>query len=286
MDVHTEEESKREVMWMLFTHVFYGRTNCFINRNMANLNTTSFFCAAVRCIRHFLLSTRFSLCLEDLAAKQRPLLDFLEKHSRSVSVSRCIDISTRKTQIAFYILHRLLDHGVTNEVVLHVQNPLILAWLLCGRGTQHIDPILKNLMYSKKQANSISRTASLSAGEPSCSIHTVSRTSGDREDHIIPTKCAKLDFGSVQTEEKQSAEAVLDPQVLCQHFSICDRALTAPCPKGRIECLEIRQCRSESLRVLTAALPTFFCLRSLTLYSFRKFTYILQGVFFYFCSLL
>ncbi|KAE8293865.1 hypothetical protein D5F01_LYC06806 [Larimichthys crocea] len=56
-------------------------------------------------------------------------------------------------------------------------------------------------------------------------------------------------------------------QLLCQTFTPCDGPSRA-CPWGQIHCLEIRECGADSLRVLNRALPTFFCLRSLTLHSF------------------
>ncbi|XP_051233768.1 uncharacterized protein lrrc41 [Dicentrarchus labrax] len=270
IDLHTEEEAKHEVMRMLFTIVFYGFTNNFVKRNIANLNTPSFLWAAAKCIRHFLLTTSLHKPLQSLTAEQRPLLNLLEKRIRSVGVSQSIDLSKRKTQTALYVLHRLLDHGVAKELVVHVQCPVVLAWLLHGRGSQYVNPELKNVMGSKK-ANCVSQAASASADEASCSSGVETRTSEDQDDEVTPCKQLKLDSVAVKGEESGKAKLTVDPHILCQKFTPCDGPSVGACPWGQIHCLEIRQCGSDSLRVLNSALPTFFCLRSLTLHSFLIF---------------
>lgn len=269
IDLHTEEEAKHEVMRMLFTLVFYGFTNNFVKRNITNLNTPSFLWAAAKCIKHFLLTTGIHKALQSLTAEQRPLLNLLEERIRSVGISQSIDLSNRKTQTALYILHRLLDHGVAKELVIHVQCPVVLAWLLHGRGSQYVNPELKNLMHRKK-ASCISQAASASADGASCSTGPETRASEDQDDQVTPCKRSKLDSASVK-EESRKANFTVDPQVLCQTFTPCDGPSAGACPWGQINCLEIRQCGSDSLRVLNSALPTFFCLRSLTLHSFCTF---------------
>ncbi|XP_044054508.1 leucine-rich repeat-containing protein 41 isoform X2 [Siniperca chuatsi] len=267
----TEEEAKVEVMRMLFTVVFYGFTNNFVKRNITNLNTPSFLWAAAKCIKHFLLTTSIHEPLQSLTAEQRPLLNLLEKRIRSVGVSQSIDLSKRKTQTALYVLHRLLDHGVAKELVVHVQCPIMLAWLLHGRGSQYVNPELKNLMQSKK-ASCITQAASASADGASCSPGLETRASEDQDDEVTPCKRSKLDSVSVEEEEESGkANFTLDLQVLCQTLSPCDGPSAGACPWGQIDCLEIRQCGSDSLRVLNSALPTFFCLRSLTLHSISIF---------------
>ncbi|XP_059197730.1 uncharacterized protein lrrc41 [Centropristis striata] len=263
IDFHTEEEAKHEVMRTLFTLVFYGLTNPFVKRNITNLNTPSFLKAAAKCIKHFFLTRP----VESLTAEQRPLLDLLEKGIRSVGVSQYIDLSNRKTQTALYVLHRLLDHGVAKKVVVHVQCPTILAWILHGRGSQYVNPVLKNLMHSKT-ASFVSQVTSASSDGASCSLHLETGASEDQEDQVIPRKRSK--WASIFAEEADSGKTNfnVDPQVLCQTFTPCDGSPVKACQWGQIESLEIRQCRSDSLRVLNSALPTFFCLRCLTLHSF------------------
>ncbi|XP_039984996.1 uncharacterized protein lrrc41 isoform X2 [Xiphias gladius] len=266
VDFHTEEEAKHEVMRMLFTLVFYGFTNPFVKRNITNLNTPSFLWAAAKCIKHFLLITSLHKPLQSLTAEQRPLLNILEKRIRSVGVSQSIDLSKRKTQTALYVLHRLLDHGVAKKLVVHVQCPIVLAWLLHGRGSQYVNPELKILMHSKKE-NCISQAVSASADRASCSPGLDTRVSEHKDDQVIPCKRSKLDSVSVK-EESGKANFTLDPKALCRTFTSCEGPSAEACPSGQIDCLEIRQCGSDSLRVLNSALPTFFCLRSLTLHSF------------------
>lgn len=257
-------------MKILFTLVFYGFRNTFVKRNITNLNTPSFLWAAARNIKHFLLTTSPHKPLQGLTTEQRPLLNLLEKRIRSVGISQSIDLSKRETQTALYVLHRLLDHGVAKELVLHVQCPIVLAWLLHGRGSRYVNPVLKNLMQSKK-ASCISQAASASTNGASCSPGHETGASEDQDDQGTPCKRSRLDSVSVKQEEESGEENIsVDPQVICQTFTPCDGPSAGACPWGQIECLEIRLCGSDSLRVLTSSLPTFFSLRSLTLHSFCK----------------
>ncbi|TMS20459.1 Leucine-rich repeat-containing protein 41 [Larimichthys crocea] len=161
VNFHTEEEAKHEVMRKLFTLVFYGFSNHFVKRNIANLDTPSILWAAAKCIRHFLLVPGVHKSLQSLTAERRPLLNLLEERIESVGVSQSIDLSKRKSQTDLYVLHRLLDHGLAKKLTVHVQCPVVLAWLLHGRGSQCASPELTNLMHSK--------TASASDDGASCS---------------------------------------------------------------------------------------------------------------------
>lgn len=268
IDLLTEEEAKHEVMRMLFTVIFYGFTNPFVNRNITNLNTPSFLWAAAKCIKHFLLTTSLHKPLLSLTAEQRPLLNLLEKRIRSVGVSQSVDLSKKKTQIALYVLHRLLDHGEAKELVIHVQCPIMLAWLLHGRGSQYVNYKLKKLMHSEN-TSCVSQAASTSADGASCSLQT--KTLADQDDQVNPCKRSRLDPVSVEWEESEKTNLTVDPQVLCRTFTPCGGLPAETCPWGKIERLEIRQCGSDSLTVLNSALLTFFCLRSLTLHSICKF---------------
>ncbi|KAF3691374.1 Leucine-rich repeat-containing protein 41 [Channa argus] len=266
IDLHTEEEAKHEVMRMLFKLIFYGYTNPFIERNIKNLNTPSFLWAAAKCIKRFFLIASSSQPFESLTAEQRPLLTLLENHIKSVGISQCINFPTQHT---LYVLHRLLDHGVSKEVILNVQCPITLAWILHGRGSQYVHPELNKIMHSKK-AGCISQAAAASADGTSCSPCHETSPSEDQDDQFIPCKRSKLD--SMFLENKSSkGHLTVDPQVLCRTFNSSNCPPTGVCPWGQIHCLEIRECLSDSLRVLNAALPTFFCLRSLTLHSFSTF---------------
>lgn len=268
LDLHTEEEAKYKVMRSLFTLVFYGFTNNFVKRNYANLNTPSLLWAAAKCMRHFLLTSGIEP-LQSLTAEQRPLLNLLEKRIRSVSVSQSIDLSNRDAQTALYILHRLFDHGEAKELVVHMQCPIILSWLLHGRGSQYMNSELKELMHSRK-ASCTSQTASTSADVDSCRRGLETKSSEDEDNQVTPCKRSKLDSVSMG-EGPRKADLTVDPQGLCQTFTPCQGPSAGTCPWGQITCLEMRECGSDCLRVLNSALPTFFCLCSLTLHSFSTF---------------
>ncbi|XP_042361167.1 uncharacterized protein LOC121956837 [Plectropomus leopardus] len=250
-------------MRLLFTFIFSGNRNSYVTRNIKHLNTLSFLLAAAKCIRHFSLD----MPGKRLTGEQQPLLNVLERHIWSIGVSHDINLSKRKTQTTLYVLHRLLDHGVAKKIVLNTESPAVLAWLLHGRGSQYVSPELKDRMHSKKRS-CISQAASASSDGVSCSPGLGTRASQDHKDQVTPCKRTKLDSVSLQEEESEKANFTVDPQVLCQILSPCDESSAVACPWGQIECLEIRQCGSNILRVLIAALPTFFCLRSLSLHSF------------------
>ncbi|XP_053286266.1 uncharacterized protein lrrc41 isoform X3 [Pleuronectes platessa] len=267
VDLLTEDGAKHEVMRMLFPPLFYGLTNHFVEKNLTNLNTSSFMLAAAKYIKHFLLYASSQKPLQSLIVEQQPLLNLLEKQIRSVAVLQSIDLLKRKTQAALYVLHRLLDHGVTKKIVVDVQCPIVLAWLLHGRGSQYENPELKSLMLSKK-GSFVLQSVSASADGASCSAGLETRASEDEEDQVIPCKRSKMEFVSSE-EESGKASFPVDPKVSCGPFSQCDYPSSGTCPQGQIECLEVRQCGSVSLSVLRKSLPTFFCLRSLTLHSFE-----------------
>ncbi|XP_044216488.1 uncharacterized protein lrrc41 isoform X1 [Thunnus albacares] len=271
IDLLTEEEAKHEVMRMLFTVVFNGFTNPFVSRNITNLNTPFFLLAAAKCIKHFLLFTSLHKPLQSLTAEQRPLLNLLEKRIRSVGVSQSADLSKKKTQTALYVLHRLLDHGVAKELVVHVQCPIMLAWLLHGRGSQYVNGKLKKLMHSKT-TSCLSQAPITTSDGASCSPGLETNTLDDQDDQVTPCKRSKLDPVSVEGEESGKTNLTVDPQVLCRTLTPCGGSPAEACPWGKIERLEIRQCGSDSLTVLNSALLTFYCLHSLTLHSSSIFS--------------
>ncbi|XP_072246372.1 uncharacterized protein lrrc41 isoform X2 [Leuresthes tenuis] len=267
IDFHTEDEAKNEVMRILFPLVFYGFRNHYVCRNLTNLNTTSFLWAAAKCIQYFSLITSSHKTLQSLTAEQRPLLNLLEMRIKSVGVSDSIDLSKKKTQTSLYILHRLLDHGVATKLVLHVTCPITLAWLLHGRGSQYVNFELKKLMHS----NCMLQTTSANTEGASCCPDLEIRTSNDQDDQVSPCKRSKLESVFMTEGESGIPNFTVDPQVLCRTFTPCEVPSADVCSWGQIDSLEIRRCGSDSLRVLNSALPTFFCLRSLTLHSISTF---------------
>ncbi|XP_022071286.1 uncharacterized protein lrrc41 isoform X1 [Acanthochromis polyacanthus] len=270
IDLHSEEEAKHEVMRILFPLVFYGFTNSYVKRNLRHLSSPSFLWAAAKCIQHFLLVTSLHKPLQSLTAEQWPLLNLLEKRIKSVGVSQPIDLSKRTTQSGLYVLHRLLDHGVATKLVVHVQCPIVLAWLLHKRGSQYVNLELKKLMHCRK-ASWISGAPTVRTEGASCSPGLQARD--DQDDQVIPCKRSKMDSVSVLEDESGKENSIVDPQVLCRAFTPCDDLRAEACPWGQITCLKITQCGPDCLEVLYSALPTFFCLHSLSLHSTLTFRY-------------
>lgn len=64
------------------------------------------------------------------------------------------------------------------------------------------------------------------------------------------------------------------PVPSCKRLRLEKKAVgvsSADCPYGHIDSLELRQCQPDCLRVLLRALPSWSCLRSLTLHSYSTF---------------
>ncbi|XP_047230866.1 leucine-rich repeat-containing protein 41 isoform X2 [Girardinichthys multiradiatus] len=263
LDFRTEEEAKHEVMLRLFTSVFYRLRNSYVLKNSIHLNTNSFLTAAAKSVHHFILIPCIHQALQALTWDQQPLLALLEKHIRSVHVNHFLSLTENKTQGALYVLHRLLDHGVTTNLVVSIDCPLALAWLLHGRGSQYVNLELKKLMCWGSQ------TLSPSEDAVRCSPGDESTPSDNLSDHVSPCKRAKLYSESLEEEEDKSgvSSVAVDPHVLCHTFNPCAGPSAGTCTFGQITHLEIRTCGPDSLNGLGFTLPTFFCLQSLTLHS-------------------
>ncbi|XP_029988120.1 leucine-rich repeat-containing protein 41 isoform X2 [Sphaeramia orbicularis] len=259
-DFQTEEKAKHEVMRMLFILILYGFQNNFTVKNMANLNTPSFLWAAAKCIKHFSILTACEP-LKKLTTEQQPVLDLLEKGITRVSVYT-LDLS-KIAQIGLYVLHRLLDHGEAKEIIVYYSCPTALAWIINGRGS----PYVHSTQTQNTKGSSSSPAASTSACESGC------RTAGEQGGEVPPCKRPKLDCASEGVHKAGETKYTIDPQALCEAFAPCDSRSAAACPRGQIECLEVTQCQPEGLEVINSALPTWFCLRSLTLHSQSTFKY-------------
>ncbi|KAG7513779.1 hypothetical protein JOB18_016477 [Solea senegalensis] len=254
VDLLTEDEVKHEVMRMLFTTIFYGYKNSYVVKNSTNLNTPSFLWTAAKCIRQFVVSGSRVEPLQRLTAEQRPLLGLLEKQIRSIVGFQAVDLSKKKAETALYVVHRLLDHGAASEVLVQEGSPILLAWLLHGRGSEFVSLELKRLMDVEKESSSASVQAAAA-----------------ENNEVAPCKRRKIDSQS-EMEQQGKASLTVDPDVLCHTFSPCDGPSPGPCPRGQISVLEIRHCDSDCLSVLNSALPTFFCLRSLTIHNYFTFS--------------
>ncbi|XP_034562899.1 leucine-rich repeat-containing protein 41 [Notolabrus celidotus] len=271
LDLHTEDKAKHEVMKMLFTVVFYGFTNFYVKKNITNLNTPSFLKAAAKCVTSFLIISRLHKCLQRLTAEQRPLLNLFEERMTSVTISNSLVLLEKKSRTALYVFHRLVDHGVANKLVIQNDCPIVLAWLLHGRGSQYAHPELMNLMLTR-EGSCMSQDASARTDVAICSTGLAGGASGALDDEAKPCKRAKISFVSSEEEQSEMTNFDLDPQVLCRAFAPCDAPQAGEaCPRGQIDCLKFGVCGPESFRVLNSALPTFFSLRSLILHGYSTF---------------
>uniref|UniRef100_A0A1A8I0S1 Leucine-rich repeat-containing protein 41 n=1 Tax=Nothobranchius kuhntae TaxID=321403 RepID=A0A1A8I0S1_NOTKU len=253
---NTEEKAKQEVMRFLFILVFYGFRNRYITRHGTHLKSRSFLLAAASCIEEVLVLDITNRCLNSLTCDQRALITLLEKNVRRVGCSLA-DLAGTEAPAVLYTLHRLFDHGAATKLCMNMDSPTVLAWLLHGRGTQYVNPKMKK----PNQICCTSETSS--ANEQVASLHPHTEASDAEEDHRTPSKRPRLD--NMVLEDSGDLVFTVDPRVLCQTFG-CSAAPSAEvCSRGQIECLEIRSCTTDSLKVLSPALPTFFCLRSLTL---------------------
>ncbi|KAM6922008.1 leucine-rich repeat-containing protein 41 [Xenentodon cancila] len=250
----TEDEAKQEVMKMLFTLIFYGFRNGYVSRNVTNSNSTSLLWTAAKTLRHFVLIGSHHAAFQRLISEHLPLLNILEKNVRKVNISLHKKLSKKRTPLVLYLLHRLLDHGAVSSLVLDMQRPLLLAWLLLGRGSQHGDLQMQEFLGS--------RGTSHSSSGPSCSPD-------DRCDPVIPCKRLKMDSGLEEDGEWEESDFTVDLQELCSTFG--PTPPSGACSRGQIKFLEFRMCDPGSFRVLTSALPTFFSLQSLTLHSTAMF---------------
>ncbi|XP_013863537.1 leucine-rich repeat-containing protein 41 [Austrofundulus limnaeus] len=250
LEFNTEEKAKHEVMRYLFPLVFYGFKNHYIIKNSENLKNESFLWAAASCNTQFWLKTNSSKPLQTLTSDRRPLLTLLEEHIRTIILPLPLTLSESNTRTALYILHRLLDHGSASQLVLHSECRSALPWLLHGRGSQYVNPALRSLFCSSCILSPSNDVAGPSLGPE------------DEELHVSVCKRSRLD-----SENSEESNLAVDPHVLCSAYGQGAVPSAGPCPWGQITHLDLRKCGSESFRCLIPALPTFFCLRSLTLHS-------------------
>lgn len=248
-------------MRYLFPLVFYGFRNHYVMRNGNNLKNKSFLWTAASCNTQFLLIPSITKPLQKLTSDERPLLTLLEEQVRTISLSSSMTSSDSGIRTVLHVLHRLLDHGSASQLVLHMECPIALPWLLHGRGSQYVNPALRSLFRSSCIPSTSSDGASPSLGPED-------QTSDDEEDHVTQCKRPRLD-----SEKPEESNLAMEPHVLCSAYGQGAVPSAGPCPWGQITHLDLRQCGSESFRFLIPVLPTFFCLHSLTLHSSSKFVF-------------
>ncbi|KAK7889006.1 hypothetical protein WMY93_024566 [Mugilogobius chulae] len=159
LEVKSEGEAKTQVMNALFPSVLYNYKSDFIRRNLSNLNTVQFLCAAARSVSFFIVRNQAE-ALRRLTEEQRLVLDLLERHVTSVGVYKSLDPRKAENLLALLVLHRLLDHGLTRRVLFKARCPHTLAWILHERG-----PHTRDMSDGKTL-----ETSALCLGRSSCSV--------------------------------------------------------------------------------------------------------------------
>uniref|UniRef100_A0A1A7XTI1 Leucine-rich repeat-containing protein 41 n=1 Tax=Iconisemion striatum TaxID=60296 RepID=A0A1A7XTI1_9TELE len=115
-----------------------------------------------------------------------------------------------------------------------------------------------------KKPNQICCTSEISSASAEVeALHPHTEASDAEEDHLTASKRPRLD--TMVLEKSEELDFPVDPHVLCQTFGFSAGPSAEVCSWGQIDCLKIKSCTPDSLKVLSPALPTFFCLRSLTL---------------------
>ncbi|XP_075997699.1 leucine-rich repeat-containing protein 41 isoform X2 [Genypterus blacodes] len=251
IDVYTEEESKQEAMDLFFSVMFYGQRHERLARHISGVNIKSVLLLMAQHVKHFSVSCAPNY-LQSLTTEQWPLLSILEKSVETVNVIQHLCVPERRYEL--YVLHRLLDHGGGKKLIVYEQYPMMMmAWLLHARGSQYVDAKLMKFMHkTKTSANSIGLQV------------TTFKASNSEQDQATPCKHPKLDSLTEQEKSGMSNYSV-DPRVLCRIFTPSAGPSAVACPRGQIQSLHIKDCGPDSLGVLILYLPTWLCLRSLTL---------------------
>ncbi|CAL8256003.1 unnamed protein product [Merluccius merluccius] len=248
LDLHSEDGSKQEAMDTCFQLMFYGFKYKGVAKQIFNVNITTLFLVMAKYIKRFYL--RPSQFLQTFAKEQRALLTILEGSVGVVDVKHHKDLLKTESQFALYVLHRLVDHGQAKELIIYGLDPAMLNWILQDRGSQHAHQ-------QQQQQPSVHRSNPTAAADNSADTE---------EEGVAPCKRPKLDV-RLGEQEAETLRSPVEPELLCQAFALYGSCLSGSCPRGQICSLQIRECGRSTLGVLVPFLPTWLCLRSLTIQS-------------------
>ena len=243
-----------------FQLMFYGFKYKGVAKQIFNVNITTLFLVMAKYIKRFYL--RPSQFLQTFAKEQRALLTILEGSVDIVDVKHHKDLLKTESQFALYVLHRLLDHGQAKELIIYGLDPAMLNWILQDRGSRHADQQLTSAPRSILVANPTAAADN---------IATCTYVDLENEEDVSPCKRPKLD-DTFQERGAETLQSPVEPELLCQAFALYGSCLTGSCPRGQICSLQIRECGRSTLGVLVPFLPTWLCLRSLTIQSCCKYT--------------
>ncbi|XP_054644884.1 leucine-rich repeat-containing protein 41-like isoform X2 [Dunckerocampus dactyliophorus] len=118
-------------MWRMFAMVINGQGLPLSVRK--HLNTPDLLLAAAKTINHFKLSFRRNSRI-DLIAGQTPVLRVLEETVTTLSLWIAKSVLGEKRKLQMYIIHHLMQHGVTKHVILHTNDHYILSKVLYEGG--------------------------------------------------------------------------------------------------------------------------------------------------------
>lgn len=259
LDLHSEDVSKQEAMDTCFQLMFYGFKYKGVAKQIFNVNITTLFLVMAKHIKRFYL--RPSQFLQTFTKEQRVLLTILEGSVDIVDVKHHKNLMKTESQFALFVLHRLLDHGRSKELIIYGLDPDMLTWILQGRGSQHA--------HTQQELDSGHRS-SLVVKSTTAANNNVPGVDGGTEaeaENATPCKRLKLDDMSQDWEAVETPQPTVEPELLCQAFALPGSCLKGLCPRGQICSLQIRECGRSTLRVLIPFLPTWLCLRSLTIQS-------------------
>ncbi|KAM6963161.1 leucine-rich repeat-containing protein 41 [Aplochiton taeniatus] len=268
IDLRTEEDSKLKVMHTLFQFMFYGYRFRGDIKYISNIN----FNALLLMMAKYIVQLRLlpSSYIRSYTTELRPVLSVLEASVRCVEIRNPMEVS-RKNPNFLYVLHRILDHGRARDVFIRDPDPISLAWILCGRGSQCSHHRCPTTLGHGEQVKCVSNHVTATAEDEPGTHNLLERQETSEGEQVpgIPCKRPRL---SLPPEEKdiglpKSTCKCLDPDRLCQRFTANAGLKKEACPRGQIHCLQIWNCYDNIVPVLTSFLPTWLCLRSLTLES-------------------
>ncbi|KAJ3599677.1 hypothetical protein NHX12_033633 [Muraenolepis orangiensis] len=252
LDLRSEDGTKQEAMDTCFQLMFYGFKYKGVAKQLFNVNITTLFLAMAKYIKRFHL--RPSQFLQTLAQEQRALLTVLEASVGVVDVKHHKDLLKTESQFVLYVLHRLLDHGQARELIIYGLNPAMLTWILQDRRSRNA--------CQQHPASQVYRSSSV-VNPTAAAGDRNTRPADDDLETEAPCKRPKLDV----TIRPREARSPVEPEMLCRAFALSGSCLTGSCPRGKICSLQIRECGQSTLDVLVPLVPTWLCLRSLTIQS-------------------
>ncbi|KAL1022673.1 hypothetical protein UPYG_G00030820 [Umbra pygmaea] len=261
----TEEEWREKIMNKLFNMAFYGLRFRGDAKYLLNVNFNALLLVMAKYIQHLPVYRTSPHCG---FINQRAVLNILEKTVKCIKLE--VNNQLRELPRDFlYALHRLLDHGEAREIIIrHSPDPRLLAWILHGRGpqgTRHQCPMESNhedMKPGEPTAETTGACVELEEEEPD-------KDGKEEFEDGTPSKRPRLNIASVK-EQLEGATCqcqCMEPKPLCQMFGPSASPSRLSCPKGQIHSLAMNYARDGILPVLFPLLPSWLCLRSLSLHS-------------------